>query len=76
MPLRHLEPLEPLEPLESLEPLTPLEIPKPPIPKAITKNKKYEENIDFFTDDGIAAFMPYGTANTAEARTLGSGCKS
>ena len=71
-----LEPLEYLESLESLETLEPLGIPKPPIPKAITKNKKYEENSDFFTDDGIVAIMSYGSANTAEARTLGSGCKS
>ncbi len=47
--------------------------PKTPILKAITKNKKYEENSYFFTDDGIIAIMSYGTANTAETRAFGRG---
>ena len=62
--LEHLESLDPLEPLDPLEFHQNLSILRV---KAITKNEKYEENSDFFTDDGIVAIMPYGTANTAEA---------
>ena len=74
--LEHLESLDPLEPLDSLEPLDPLEFHQNLSilrAKAITKNKKYEENSYFFTDDGIIAIMSYGTANTAETRAFGRG---